>query len=389
MTILSDVATALSDIDTKVVHRDLKPENVLLLNGAWCLADFGISRYAEASTAPDTQKYALSPPYAAPERWRNERATSATDIYSLGIIAFELLTGARPFGGPTTEDYRDQHLHRDAPEIKSAPAALRAMIAECLYKAPGARPSAANALARLQKVGREQPLAGAARLRDAHVAEVARRSESERQKSEERSAVEQRQELVRSAARSLKAIQDELFGAIVEAAPTAQKATGKLGGRTLALGSAEIEFSGMGETRKDPWNWDPPTFDVVAHCGIAVRIPADHYGYEGRSHSLWFCDAQAKGRYQWFELAFMVSPMIGGITPTRPFMFNPGEGAAKALWVGVAETQLAWPITPVTVGELDDFIDRWAGWFADASAGKLTAPSTMPERPTPRNWRQK
>jgi serine/threonine-protein kinase len=78
--ILADIATALSDMDSRIVHRDLKPENVLLLGGTWCLADFGISRYAEASTAPDTQKYALSPPYAAPERWRNERATSAADI---------------------------------------------------------------------------------------------------------------------------------------------------------------------------------------------------------------------------------------------------------------------------------------------------------------------
>ncbi len=49
MAILLDIATALSDLDGKVVHRDLKPENVLQLNGTWCLADFGISRYAEAS----------------------------------------------------------------------------------------------------------------------------------------------------------------------------------------------------------------------------------------------------------------------------------------------------------------------------------------------------
>ena len=77
--VLSDIATALTDLDGRVVHRDLKPENVLLLDGHWCLADFGISRYAEATTAPDTRQHAMSPPYAAPERWRQERATSATD----------------------------------------------------------------------------------------------------------------------------------------------------------------------------------------------------------------------------------------------------------------------------------------------------------------------
>ena len=85
--VLRDVAAALADMDGRVVHCDLKPENILLLHGACCLADFGISRYAEASTASDTRKFAMSPPYAAPERWRAERATIATDVYALGVIA--------------------------------------------------------------------------------------------------------------------------------------------------------------------------------------------------------------------------------------------------------------------------------------------------------------
>lgn len=52
---LTDVAAALADLDGRVVHRDLKPENVLLVDGAWCLADFGISRYTEAATATDSR----------------------------------------------------------------------------------------------------------------------------------------------------------------------------------------------------------------------------------------------------------------------------------------------------------------------------------------------
>lgn len=119
--VLSDIAAALVDLDGKVVHRDLKPANVLLLDGSWCLADFGISRYAEATTAPDTQKFALSPPYAAPERWRNERASGATDVYSLGVIACEMLAGSRPFPGPGLEDYRDQHLLNDPPSLEGVP----------------------------------------------------------------------------------------------------------------------------------------------------------------------------------------------------------------------------------------------------------------------------
>ena len=89
--ILRDIATALEDFDGRVVHRDLKPENVLYLNGEWCLADFGISRYAEASTAEDTRKFAMTPQYAAPEQWRWEHATSAADVYAFGVMAYELL----------------------------------------------------------------------------------------------------------------------------------------------------------------------------------------------------------------------------------------------------------------------------------------------------------
>ncbi len=78
--------------------------------------------------------------------------------------------------------------------------------------------------------------------------------------------------------------------------------------------------------------------------------------------------------------------MVPKMTLMRPFMADPGVEAAKALWVGVSEFQLAWPIEPV---DADVFIDRWAHWLADAAQGRLQSPSTMPERPTPRNWRQK
>ena len=90
---LTDIAQALGDLAGRVVHRDLKPENVLLVDGRWCLADFGISRFADATTALDTRKFAKTPPYAAPEQWR-ERATSATDVYAFGVIAYEFGDGA-------------------------------------------------------------------------------------------------------------------------------------------------------------------------------------------------------------------------------------------------------------------------------------------------------
>jgi serine/threonine-protein kinase len=385
--ILCEIAIALSDLDGRVVHRDLKPENVLLLDGHWCLADFGISRYAEATTAPDTQKYAMTAPYAAPERWRAERATSATDVYALGVMAFEMLTGTRPFLGPNFEDYREQHLHFDAPALKNGTSAFRALVGEMLFKAMGARPSAANLLARLERSKQQQRSRGLAKLGEVHLQEIVRRSEDERWASEKRSLAEVRSDLFRAGSAMLKSVQEDLIQAILEAAPSAtQGRAGKVNGTTINLGAAQLELVPVFETPTSPWEWEAPKFDVVAHSGIIVRIPRDRYEFEGRSHSLWYCDAFEVGRFEWVETAFMMTPLSSARTTTmRPFMAEPGIASAKALWNGLSEYQLAWPIERL---DSDDFIDRWANWLGDAAQGRLQAPSTMPERPTPRSWRQ-
>lgn len=139
--VLADVAEALASLAAGVVHRDVKPENVLLWQGHWCLADFGIARYAEATTAIDTHKYAMTPCYAAPEQWRWERATSATDIYAFGIMAFEILQGQRPFAEP---DFREQHLSQPPPQVAGCPSWVVSLVNECLLKAPAARPTPAK-----------------------------------------------------------------------------------------------------------------------------------------------------------------------------------------------------------------------------------------------------
>ena len=66
-----------------IVHRDLKPANVLFHEEKWKIADFGIARFVEAATSANTLKKELTPYYAAPEQWRGQRATTATDVYAL------------------------------------------------------------------------------------------------------------------------------------------------------------------------------------------------------------------------------------------------------------------------------------------------------------------
>lgn len=388
--ILSDVATALADLNGRVVHRDLKPENVLLLNGNWCLADFGISRYADATTAPDTQKYAMSPPYAAPERWRGERATAATDVYSLGVIAYELLSGSLPFAGSAMHDFREQHLHRKAPTLGNVPAPLGALIEECLFKPFEARPTPANVLARLAGIEEPPPSGGLARLQEANRAEVARLGEIARRASEHRSDDDRRAALFDAADIGFGRIAAALEQEISRAAPAATVEPGRDGGWFIRLNEAQLELVPARMTSGSPWgSWRPPAFEVIAHAAVGIRIPPDRDQYEGRCHSLWFCDARDAGNFQWFETAFMVSPLIPKRGAQNPFALNPGEEAAKALWMGVAEFQVAWPFTSLNIGDLQDFIDRWASWFADAARGRLQHPRTMPERPADGSWRGK
>jgi hypothetical protein len=99
---------------------------------------------------------------------------------------------------------------------------------------------------------------------------------------------------------------------------------------------------------------------------------------------LWYCDAFEVGRFEWVETAFMMMPLSSKTTTMRPFMAA-GDAVSKGFVEWHVPYQLAWPIERL---DSDGFIDRWANWLGDAAQATLQAPSTMPERPTPRSLRQ-
>ena len=138
-----------------VLHRDLKPENVLLTGGHALLADFGI---AASSGAPHPQRLTQTgmsvgtPAYMSPEQATGEKSlTPASDVYALGAIFFELLTGSPPFTGETYAAILVQRFTQDAPRASTrradTPPACDAAIAKALAHEPADRFTSAAAFA--------------------------------------------------------------------------------------------------------------------------------------------------------------------------------------------------------------------------------------------------
>ena len=304
--VLQDICTALADLADDVVHRDIKPENVLLLDGKWCLADFGIARYAEASTDEKTKKFAWTSAYCAPERWRFERATSASDIYSVGIMMYELLSGGRPFTGP---DFRDQHLHNNAQALEGVSSAVAAIVDECLYKAPEARPTAKQILARVARLDFGSSSENRSKLAAANLAEVRRQTLEKQKQSQFVSRKERRNTLFQSSDDGYMEISEKLLEIISNEASSAIISHHEDLAWSAKLGTAKTRLSGIEFGTENPWNRHPPSFDVISYSSLQVLIPEDRYGYQGRSHSLWFCDAVSENNYLWYETAFMISPL--------------------------------------------------------------------------------
>ncbi len=136
--------------DAGVVHRDVKPANVLLtLEGSVKLTDFGIARALNTSGLTRTGETLGTPYYLSPEQALGRPATAASDIYALGVVAHELLTGRRPFDRDTPVATAIAHVTDPMPTLPSTiPSDLVDIIGRCLAKEPGDRPLHAREVAK-------------------------------------------------------------------------------------------------------------------------------------------------------------------------------------------------------------------------------------------------
>jgi hypothetical protein len=146
-----------------LVHRDIKPGNLLLAPGGIVkITDFGIARAADSAPVTSTGQLVGTPGYLAPEQAMGEPATSASDLYALGIVAYECLAGAPPFTGPALA-VALAHRERPLPPLPGqVPADVAALVLELTAKDPADRPRSAGEVAR--RAGRLAAAAAAAGL---------------------------------------------------------------------------------------------------------------------------------------------------------------------------------------------------------------------------------
>ena len=128
-----------------IVHRDLKPENVLLAeDGTLKLTDFGVARLAgEATQLTATGTQIGTPFYMSPEAWEGRALDAQTDIWSLGVMLYEMLAGEVPFGGETTAAVMTKVLMTPGPDLArlqaDTPAGLKQILGRMLVRDKAAR----------------------------------------------------------------------------------------------------------------------------------------------------------------------------------------------------------------------------------------------------------
>ncbi|WP_181009958.1 Stk1 family PASTA domain-containing Ser/Thr kinase [Ornithinimicrobium sufpigmenti] len=166
LTLLIPVAEALAEAHRRgLVHRDVKPENVLIDQGRHNgvkVVDFGLARAISAASHHTSEMLWGTAAYLAPEQVERGRADPRTDVYGVGLLLFELLSGRKAFPGDDPLQVAYDHVHRGLPDLRAlvptVPPAVASLVVSAAATDPGDRPQdAGELLDRMRELLRELP----------------------------------------------------------------------------------------------------------------------------------------------------------------------------------------------------------------------------------------
>jgi len=155
--VAKDIARALAHAHANnLVHCDIKPHNILMMpDGSAKVADFGIARAVTESTMTYTGNVVGSVHYFSPEQAKGTMITPKSDVYSLGVVLYEMLTGALPFTGETPVSIAMKHLQEEPVSVReldpAIPPVVEAIVARAMSKDPAMRPVAAEFMHDIQQ----------------------------------------------------------------------------------------------------------------------------------------------------------------------------------------------------------------------------------------------
>lgn len=373
---LRDIATALTEIGVQVTHRDIKPDNVLWYNGRWCLTDFGLARIADSTTATVTRKGWGTVEYVAPELiTATGRASAKSDIYALGVTAYRLLTGEYPFSGTrplSREEIMHWHINGEIPRPNSRSSQLDSLVVRMLMKAPEARPTARDVRDRLSTIEEGPKFSAVGKLHDLAAEQDLARAEADRQRSELTTREQNRHRLVGSAKSLADMFMSNLKGSL-ESVSGIQR-NERMGEIYYRFGQGKLTISPVQSIAEIPIM----PFDVIAIFSITIEQDKDQMNWNGRQHSLWFCDAEEEGLYDWYETAF--HQLRGQRPRIEPYALSPMDRDAQLSFSAtVHNVQVARKLLRVSDEKADEFVNRWLEYTAQAAEGGLSFPMILPE----------
>jgi serine/threonine-protein kinase len=353
----------------EVAHRDLKPSNILRHDNRWKISDFGIARFIEAATSLATLRDCLTPLYAAPEQWRMDRSTRATDIYAAGCILHALVTGHPPFEG-SPDEVRDQHLHSPAPSLDGVNATLAAFVALMLAKEPSVRPTlgrclsfftgfsevrrTAQSVGKLAEVGRNIVLSDSA-----EEAQIARDRDRAIRRTQQHAAMNA----------SVLAIRERLFAAITRGAVNVVTTT-----ESMVFGPAHLDFVIHHENFNSS---ESRRWDILSASRISVSAPRPlNNAVYVWSASLVAARPTEDDSYRWFEVAFYNSL---GYNPNDPHAIDELTKLRQAIISdSLKSQQRAYGPRPIDGEDEHDFIARWRELVTRAAKRVLERPRQFP-----------